>query len=66
MTIRVENEYTGKMPEDYNKIIETVFMEACDYVACPFEASVDVLLTDDTEIHAINLEQRHIYIWCCF
>ena len=60
MTITVENEYTGTMPKDYRTIIEQVVEESCDYAECPFEACVDVLLTDNDSIHEINLEQRDI------
>ena len=60
MTITVQNEYTGNMPKNYKAIIEKIVEEACDYVECPFEACVDVLLTDNDEIHSINLEQREI------
>lgn len=60
MTIRIENEYNGFMPENYEEIIGKVIEEACDYVDCPYETTVDVLLTDNTAIHQINLEQREI------
>ena len=60
MTIRIENEYSGRMPGQYQNIIEQVVEEACDYVACPYEAAVEVLLTDNDEIHEINMEQRQI------
>ena len=29
-------------------------------MACPYEAQVSILITDDDEIHRINLEQRQI------
>lgn len=60
MTITVENEYSGKMPMNYKNIIGQIIEEACDYVECPYEACVDVLLTDNEAIHSINLEQRDI------
>ncbi|MBE5955898.1 MAG: rRNA maturation RNase YbeY [Lachnospiraceae bacterium] len=60
MTITVENEYNGNMPKNYKTIIERVVEAACDYVECPFETCVDVLLTDNEVIHEINLEQRQI------
>lgn len=60
MTITIENEYSGKMPNNYKKIIEQVVEEACDYVNCPYEACVDVLLTDNDSIHEINMDQRGI------
>lgn len=60
MTITIENEYSGPMPENWKKIIDDIIEEAIDYVECPYEASVEVLLTDNEEIHEINLEQRDI------
>lgn len=60
MTITIENEYNETMPKEYKTIIENVIEEACDYVECPYEASVEVLLTDNDEIHEINLSQRQI------
>lgn len=60
MTITIENEYTGEMPADYKTIIENVIEEACDYIECPYEAAVEVLLTDNDEIHEINLSHREI------
>lgn len=60
MTITIENEYGGLMPSDFKTIIESVIEEACDYVECPFETSVEVLLTDNDEIHEINLSHREI------
>lgn len=59
MTITIENEYNETMPVAYKTIIEQVIEEACDYVECPYEASVEVLLTDNDEIHEINLAQRN-------
>lgn len=42
------------------KIITRTVMQALELMDCPYEASVDVLLTDDAGIHRINLEQRGI------
>ena len=60
MTIMIENEYEGKLPENYKKIINDIVEEACDYEECPYEIEVNVLLTDNDVIHEINLEQRQI------
>ena len=60
MTVDIENEYSEIMVKDYEKIINEIIDEACDYTGCPFEVEVDVLLTDDEVIHQINLEQREI------
>ncbi len=60
MEIIIEKEYQGNLMADYKEIIEKVIEQALDYEACPYEIQVNVLLTDDEEIHAINREQRGI------
>lgn len=60
MNILITNEYDGTMPADFEQIIKEVCEEAVDYVECPYECSVEVLLTDNDEIHEINLTQRGI------
>lgn len=60
MTITTENEYRGNLPEKWETILQDVIEEACDQVDCPYEIEVDVLLTDNNQIHQINLEQRQI------
>lgn len=60
MNIIITNEYEGVMPINYETIIQEVVETACDYVECPFESSVEVLLTDNDEIHEINLSHREI------
>ncbi|MDO4487795.1 MAG: rRNA maturation RNase YbeY [Eubacteriales bacterium] len=66
MTINIENEsihsdeFEVSLSKTYEEIIEEVIIDALDYEECPYEAAVEVLLTDDSEIHEINLEQREI------
>jgi probable rRNA maturation factor len=60
MTIQIENEYTGSMPAQWKTIIDDIVEEACDYVDCPYETEVDILLTDNEEIHKINLNEREV------
>lgn len=60
MTIHIEKETTISLGMDENKIIELVVNAAMDYEGCPYEAEVDVLLTDDASIQEINKEQRGI------
>lgn len=60
MNIIITNEYEGVMPINYETIIREVVETACDYVECPFESFVEVLLTDNDEIHEINLSHREI------
>lgn len=60
MTIQIENEYEGRMPEQWEGIIKEIVEEACDYVDCPYETEVDVLLTDNPSIHEINFRERKV------
>lgn len=60
MTIQIEYEAEKKLNLPYETIIREVVLAALDYEACPYEAEVNVLLTDDEEIHRINREFRGI------
>lgn len=60
MTINVEYEAEKKLDIPYEEIIENVVIESLDYENCPYEAEVNVLLTDNDGIHQINLESRDI------
>jgi len=60
MTIDIENEYQGKVPENYREILENVVNGALDHEDCPYEVSVYVLLTDDEDIRQINREHRRL------
>lgn len=60
MTIQIE--YEAKRPWDleYEPIIREVVTAALDYEKCPYEAEVNVLLTDNEEIRRLNREFRQI------
>lgn len=60
MNIEIEYSYGEQVLPDYEEIIRTVISTALDYERCPYEVQVYVLLTDDVEIHQVNLEQRNI------
>lgn len=60
MTINIEYETDKKLDLPYEEIIENTVIAALDYEKCPYEAEVNVLLTDDEEIHRINKEFRDI------
>jgi probable rRNA maturation factor len=60
MTYNIEVETERQLPVDYKKIIEDVINKVLDYEKCPYEAEVNLILTDDTEIHKINKEYRDI------
>ena len=60
MTIDFENESSLDLGLDLYQIAQDVVSCALDYMDCPYEAQVSILITDDDEIHRINLEQRQI------
>ena len=60
MTINIEYETDKELKLDYEDIINRVINEAVDYAKCPYEAEVNVTLTDNYEIKKINAEYRNI------
>lgn len=60
MTINFDYEVTKEF--DFNfEAMERQVIEAClDYEACPYEAEVNLLLTDNEQIRQINQEYRGI------
>lgn len=60
MTVTIEFETEKKLDLDCEKIIREIVDAAMDYEACPYEAEVSVLLTDNAGIQEINRENRGI------
>lgn len=60
MTVNIENEYLCEISIDYLHIIHDVVEAAVDYVKCPYDVEVSVLLTDNDRIQEINRENRGI------
>lgn len=60
MTINIEYEAEKQLGIPYKEIIENVVLESLDYVECPYEAEVNVIITNNQEIQAINKEHRQI------
>ena len=61
MSIIIENEYEGEINIPYEKIAHEVIEAAIDYVDCPYECEVNLMLTDNETIHAINKEPMAEY-----
>ena len=59
-SIYYEEEGGIRLPFDSEPVARTVIEEALEYEGCPFEAEVNLLLTTDEEIHAMNREFRQI------
>lgn len=60
MTIHIEYETDKRLDIPYEAIIRDIVPAALDYEECPYEAEVNVLLTDNEAIREINRDQRQI------
>jgi len=60
VTINIEYETEIELNIPYEDIIKSVINESIDYEKCPYEAEVNVILTDNNEIHQINKEHRAV------
>lgn len=60
MTINIEYETDKQLELDYETIIKDVVNKSVDYEKCPYEAEVNVILTDNEAIHQINKEHRNV------
>jgi probable rRNA maturation factor len=60
MTFCVENETDRELPFDAKEVADKVINEALEYEDCPYEVIVDVTITDDDGIRAMNNEFRGI------
>ncbi len=60
MTFCVESETELELPFDVEEIAVLVMEEALAYEKCPYEAVINVLLTDNNGIQTINRNYREI------
>lgn len=60
MTFHFEYEAGKKLDFDYESLIKKVILAVLDYEACPYEVEVNIVLTDNEEIHKINREYRQM------
>lgn len=60
MTVYIEEEGVVNLPIDYNSLSRKVIEICIDYMKCPYETEVSVLVTTNEEIHCVNLQQREI------
>lgn len=60
MTLHIEEECDQKLDFDWKEVAHRVMEECLDQEGCPYEVEVDLLLTNNEEIHKINLEYRDI------
>ena len=60
MTLYFEEEGVVKLPLEGEALAKRVVEAALDYVGCPYEAEVNLLLTENAQIHEMNKEFRGI------
>lgn len=60
MSFYLEEEGSIRLPFDTEETARAVIEEALTFEGCPYETEVNLLLTTDTEIHAMNKEFRQI------
>ena len=60
MTLYYEEEGSLTLPLDTKDLAEEVVEAALNYIGCPYEAEVNLLLTTNEEIQALNKEFRDI------
>lgn len=60
MTITIEYEAQKKLDLPWKTIIEEIVQAALDYEKCPYEAEVNVILTDNEAIQELNRQYRQI------
>lgn len=60
MSIFIENETEIILDFDYEEIINKVINYSLDFIDFPYEAEINVVLTDNVGIHEVNKEFRNI------
>lgn len=60
MTLDFENESDKELGLELYELAVEVIACTLDYMDCPYEAQVSLLITDNEEIHRLNLEHRGI------
>ncbi len=60
MTITIDYEAQEPLSVDYEAIIPEIAVACLDFEQCPYEAEINVILTDNEAIREINREYRQI------
>lgn len=60
MSIYIENETETGLDFDYEDVIRKVINYSLDFIQCPYETEVNVVITDNDGIHQVNKEYRNI------
>ena len=60
MSIFITNESDIEYPEVYDDIIKDIVAGSLEFLKCPYECEVSVILVDNDRIHDINMSERGI------
>lgn len=60
MSIYIENETGTGLDFDYEDVIRKVISYSLDFIQCPYETEINVVITDNDGIHQVNQEYRNI------
>lgn len=60
MTVSLENEQEQQFDFDFEQVARQVAEAVLDQEGCPYEAQINVILTDDEEIRTANRQFRNI------
>lgn len=60
MTSYVENETDVEFGFDVKEILDAVMLQVLNMENCPYEAQVNLLITDDQGIHDFNRQYRQV------
>ena len=60
MNLLIEKETDDSFEFDYEEAAKSIIEQALDYLKCPYEVQLNLTLTDNEGIHAINKEYRQI------
>ena len=58
--IYIDNKFENKIDIDYEDIATKVIQKAEDFVECPYDCEVNLLITNNDEVHSLNKETRDI------
>lgn len=60
MTLNYEEEGAIKLPFACEDLAAEIAQTALDYIGCPYETEISLLLTTNEEIHKMNLQFRQV------
>lgn len=60
MTLQIDYETDRKIGIEYEKLAKKVVQKVLDMEGCPYDAQVNLVLTDNEEIQRVNTEFREI------